>query len=287
MKFKFFLCLAALAPMVASLQGGLIDMASTLFNRQLAPQPPSIRVLLAHDEAKVLLEIKGKYHLFDPRNGAHIESNFRDKRRSVEATPDGIKWGEVFSGVYQIQVVPDSPDVATVIDGVEYRGIINIYDVGGSISIVNMIDLDDFLNAMLPQKYSQPMPNELLAAIAITARTDAYFQTKNGKNPFWDVDAAKIGYKGWNPANRSKPLEKAIRETRYMVLHPAGQGDWATSPLALAWRPADNKLERGKTYSKITIEQAEKLADKGSTAVQLLSQAFPDTSIQQIYDNKS
>lgn len=280
---KILLCLVALAPFALPLEGGLVDMVSTIFNRQLLPQPTSVKVLLAHDQPEVTLEVKGKYHLFDPRTGAHIESNYQGKRRKVEATPDGIHWGDVFSGVYQILVVPDNSDDVIVIDGIEYRGNILIYDVGNTISIVNQIELESYLSAVLPQLYPHPLPEELLAAIAIMARTNNYSLSKSEKNPYWDVDADKVGYRGWIVNNRSKPLEKAIRETRAMILKENNATD--DRMLTLAWRPTpDGKYENGAIYSKITLEEASQLANQGNSAVQLLEKAFPGTSLQRIVE---
>jgi stage II sporulation protein D len=285
---KIILCLILIAPMVTTMDGGLIDVISTFFTRQLGPLPPSVRVLLAHDEPKAIIEVKGKYHIFDPRTGAHIESNFREKRRAVEATNDGIRWGEVFTGVYQIQIVPDTFDVTTVVNGVEYRGIINIYDVGGSISIVNVVDLEEYLRETLPQYYTTPLSPELMAAVVIAERTDTYYLTKSDKNPYWDVDASKVGYKGWILSPRSKEIDKALRETKYMVLVTSPGNGWVTAPISVQWRSENKKqLEVGKTYSKITIQQAEGFADRGSNAVQLLEKAFPGTMLQQIYEGRN
>ncbi len=285
MFLRLLICLFTLAPMILPLEAGIMDLISRAFSKEAPPQPPSIRVLLAHDETGVFLEVKGKYHIYDPHTNAHINTSNQGKRRLVEATFDGIRWGEEFPGVFQIAIVPDSPDTTILVDGVEYRGKMYVYDVEGAISIVNQVDLEDYLSSILPQRYSQEFPEEVYGAIAITARTDNYFTTKNSKNPFWDVEAQKVGYHGYALSRISKPLNKGLQETRYLVLHRVGKGEWLQTPFSVSWKPEKGvKLEKGTTYSLITLDEASNLAKKGAKAMQILEKAFPDTSIQRIYE---
>jgi stage II sporulation protein D len=283
MFYQLFICLAALTSVVAPVDAGIMDVLSRAFSAEAAPQPPTIRILLAHDEPSVFLEVKGKYSIVDPHTNAHVNSGYIGKRRTVEAIADGIRWGEEFPGIHQIVIVPDSPDTTTLVDGVEYRGKVYIYDVGGTISLVNQIPLEEYLSSILPQKYPEALPSNLLEAIAITWRTDSYNLAHSAKNPYWDVDASKVGYHGYGISRTSKPLENAIQVTQNLILHRSGTGDWIVNPFAVSWKPAAGaKMEKGVVYSVLTIEEAAKLANKGATAVQILEQAFPDTSIQKL-----
>ncbi|MBA2727942.1 MAG: SpoIID/LytB domain-containing protein [Parachlamydiaceae bacterium] len=283
MFYQLFVCLAALMSIVAPVDAGIMDVLSRAFSTEAPPKPPSIRILLAHDEPSVFLEVKGKYKIFDPHTNSHINTGFLGKRRTVEATLDGIRWGEEFPGVYQIVIIPDAPDTTTLVDGVEYRGKVYIYDVGGSISLVNQITLEEYLSSVLPQGYPEALPPNLLEAIAITARTDSYSLAQSGNNPYWDVDASKVGYHGHALSRTSKPLENAILVTQNLILHRDGKADWVVNPFAVSWKPASGaKTDKGVVYSAFTIEEAVKLANKGATAVQILEQAFPDTSIQKL-----
>jgi len=283
MIYQFLVCLAALMSIIAPVEAGIMDMLSRAFSSEPLPKPPSIRILIVHDQPSVFLEVKGKYHIYDPHTNTQFNTSFSGKRRTVEATFDGIRWGEEFPGIYQIAIAPDAPETTTLVDGVEYRGIIYIYDVGGTISLVNQIPIEEFLSSVMPQRYPDPLPGNLLEAIAITSRTDSYNLAHSANNPYWDVEASKVGYHGYSPSRISKPLESAIQVTQDLILHRSDKGDWAVNPFAVSWKPAAaGKMDKGIVYSTLTIEEAAKLAKKGSTAVQILEQAFPDTSIKKL-----
>lgn len=283
MLFQLFYLFTALFIVAAPMEAGIVDMISRAFSKDTSPKPPKIRILLAHDESAVFLEVKGKFHIYDPHTLSHINTSYIGKRRTIEATSDGIRWGEEFPGVYQIVIVPDSKETTSIVGGVEYRGKVFIYDVGGNISIVNEIDVEEYLSSVLPERYPTILPEAVLEAIAITARTDTCYLAKSAVNPYWDIDASKVGYHGYGPTRPSKLLASAIQVTQDICLHRIGQAEWVAAPFAVSWKSSgDVKKDKNVTYSAITIEEAVNLANKGATAVQILEQAFPNTAIQKI-----
>lgn len=262
---------AAYPPMYA----GIMDVVSDAFTKKIPAQPPSIRILLVHDKHGVILETKGKYKIYDPLTGVRVGMSFTGKRRYMQPLPDGLRWGESFPGVHQLLIVADDPATTINVDGVEYQGKIYVYDVGGSVSVINSIYVEDYLNAVLPHRYADPLPEELLAAIAITARTNCYFHTQNSGTAFWDVDALKEGYQGSALNRRSTPMEMAIYKTQYMALGQPEKG-----LLALEWVQPDTKRYQGITYSVITIAEASKMAQNGKNAGEILRAAYPTASLQ-------
>jgi stage II sporulation protein D len=279
------MCVAMLAMQLPA-HAGIVDLLRSAFIKQESIDPPSIRVLLAHDQPGVILEVKGKYKIIDPRTNATIGSSFQGKRRMLQAIPSGIRWGEEFPGVYQIAIVGDSNDTTIIVDSVEYRGVIYAYNVGGSISIVNKVNVEEYLSSVLPHAYQDPLPHELLSAAAIVSRTQAYYLAHNSRTPFWDVDAEHEGYRGQAVANRYKAIDSAIQDTQYMVLNRSGKGDWSPTPFSVAWKPQPQsgaKVFKDKTYSVISFDEALALAKKGENAPDILRVAFPDTTIKLEY----
>lgn len=211
---RMLVTLLAFLSVQLSLEAGIIDTITNIFTKEPLPQPPSIKALLTHDQDGVILEVKGKYKIYDPRNGELISTRFVGKRRFIQAVREGLKWGEEFPGIYQIVIVPDSPQTTTIVDGIEYRGSIYIYDIGGSISVVNQLDIEDYLSSIMTPKFrdpqqlefKEPLPYEMLAVFAITARTNAYWQSQNSKTPYWDVDAKEVGYKGYAVVNPTSQM---------------------------------------------------------------------------------
>src|SRR3972149_3128324 len=70
----------------------------------------SIKVLLQKNNTEALLEVKGGYNIFDPKDGTKISSAFTGKRYIVRTTNTGIKWGEEFLGIHQLYIVPKEKD---------------------------------------------------------------------------------------------------------------------------------------------------------------------------------
>lgn len=272
MLLRIIVLLLAWMPIATSVEGSLW---SSLIGGETAPKPNlprMIRVLIIHDQPGVVLETKGKYKLYDPNDNSHISTRFIGKRRYIQALRDGIRWGEEFPGIYQLAIVPESQATTTVVDGVEYRGSIYVYDIGGTISIVNEVYVEDYLQSILAPQYRDPStPEELLAAIAIAARTTAYYQTYHPGNKYWDIDGRKVGYQGYAAANLDTPIERVIEATRYLIMSKSS--DKAAPEPFLA------QLGQTAANAQISFEGAQEMSKKGDNAAQILAQAFPGNSL--------
>ena len=241
------------------------------------PLPLKIRVLIVHNVDAAVVRVKGKYNVFDPHKNSKIGSYFIGKSNLLQPLSSGIKWGEEFPGVFQITIIPDDPNITTVVDGMEYKGNLYVYDIGGRISIVNEVDIEDYVSSMLGLAIDKEMPEEALAAAAIAARTQAYRAAVTAPNPFWHVEAEQSKYQGNGVAGRFKEVEKAIASTRYMVMSQTGTYDRTVTPVAVQIIPT------GKVTNSLSLEEAEVLAQKGNNAAKILNQTFPNTTIQLTY----
>jgi stage II sporulation protein D len=276
MILRMLMVLLALFPFTSSLEAGVFDW----FGKKTQPQPPKIKILIVHDKPEVILEVKGKYHLFDPNKNEHISTRFVGKRKLVQPISGGLKWGEEFPGLHQIMIAP-SPTTTTVVDGVEYQGGIYVYDIGGSISVVNELDIEDYLSSMLIPRYQEPLPEEVLSAIAIAARTNAYFQALNPKNQYWALDGTKIGYHGLVIPNQESEMAKSIDATHYMVMSRTGLYEGTVTPFLAQWDSVPSLPSKDQpVQAKISLAEAERFASQGEHAAQILAKAFPGTTIQ-------
>lgn len=266
--------------------GVLDDWVSALWKTE-KPQPPSIKVLIVHDKPGVVMEVKGKYKIYDPHANAYLSTRFIGKRKFIQAVKDGLKWGEEFPGIHQIKIVPDDQKTTTIVDGIEYQGTIYVYDIGGTISIVNEIDIEDYLTSVLETQFDDNLSPEAFAAIAITARTNAYYQAMNPKNTFWAVDAASVEYEGYALTRRISSIVKAINATKYMVMTLPEEGTRKGVPFPAQWGSVVGgaKSTGNLVLSKITLYQAEDMAKAGDHAAQVLAKAFPGTQIVLMYSS--
>lgn len=247
-----------------------------------AEADPTIKVLILHDKESADVEVKGKYKIFDPHtNSQLINLRLVGKNKPVEALAGGLKWGEEFPGVFQINIIPQGNDTQILVNGVLYPGSLQIYDVGGKVSIVNELPLEDYLRFLLADRFDQNLADEALAALVIAARTNAYYFAKNPKTRFWSVDGSKEGYRGYVNANPTNPIQRALKNTRNMVMSKTGLYEGVITPFALHWNKGGSNDAKAQA-SLISVVEVEELANKGVHAAAILDKAYPKTTIQMI-----
>ena len=278
MKLRALLLIAALLPLSSPLQAGMWDNVTGYFKGSARSEAPTIRVLLLHNAEKANLEVRGKYSLYDPYTNSHISTRFSGKSRTIQAVSDGLKWGEAFPGLYQIKIKPDDANSSSIINGHDYTGEVYVYDIGGTISIVNQIPVEDYIRSILMAYQNQNLEPEVLAALAIAARTNAYFQAVNPKNTYWAVDAEKVGYHG--RLQGSQAIENAVKVTRYMIMSRTGVYEGVATPFAAQFDPlSQGQAIKDAEVSQLSLEEANAMAQKGEHAAQILAKAFPGTTI--------
>lgn len=259
-------------------------MAFALRSQAIAAEP-TLKVLVMHDQKGALLEVQGKYKIFDPNTRQTIAPNTRyvGKVKYIQPLVNGLKWGEEFPGIHQIEIVAASNDTRIYVNGNEYPGVVRIYDIGGSISIVNEIDLENYLSYLLVNRYPEDLSPEVLAAVAIAERTNAYYFSEKPRTNFWSVDASQVGYRGFTNPNPNSAIEKALRSTKGMVLSRTGTYEGIVTPFPILWDPASSTATPTvpkPVASQIPMKQAKKIAEDGGHAANILDKAFPQTSIQ-------
>jgi len=275
----------AFLPFTASLQAGWYDTVSGYFQKSKSSPPPMIKVLIVHDEPGVVLEVKGKYKIFDPFTKEHISTRFVGKRQYIQALRDGIKWGEEFPGVHQLVIIPDDKSTTTLINDTEYKGSIYVYDVDGAISIVNLSFIEDYLSTLIASQYREPMPEEALAALIIAARTTAYYEAENPKSDFWNADGREMKSQNTAAAKQQNSINRILQATRYMAMTTTPGQNGQISPFIADWKePGKPKSAAQAVVSQLSVSQVKELAQKGENAAQILSKAFPNTKIELIHN---
>ncbi|MCX6994465.1 MAG: hypothetical protein NTY13_01290 [Chlamydiae bacterium] len=183
----------------------------------LHPKAPQVKVLIAKDLFETVVEVKGPYKIYDPNEYTLFSTGTFGKCYPVSVNSDGLKWGEEFPGTFQIAIVPTNGATTTLVDGVCYKGIVYIYGVGNKINIVNQVNVEDFLKETLAAQYKDNLSDEALAALAIAARTTAYYQTERYNDAFYQYDAEAVSYSGLSGLKK-KGVDRAVNATRYLVM---------------------------------------------------------------------
>ncbi|HSX26538.1 MAG TPA: SpoIID/LytB domain-containing protein [Chlamydiales bacterium] len=218
------------------------------FERIAEPMAPrNIQVLLEKDASEALLEIKGPYYIFNPHDGSRIASGLLGKRFIIRELDTGLKWGEEFPGIHQVYLKPRSSETTIFVNGIQYNGAIAIYGVSGTINVINDIDIESFVKAQLTAQFPSPLEPEVMSALAILARTDAYYNSTRASTSFWHVDAHDVGYQGSALVVSNSATEKAVDTTRHLILVHAEEG--RNVPFAATW--TENSAGKTAPYASI------------------------------------
>jgi stage II sporulation protein D len=212
MKRKLILLLFFCFPLFASKHD------ETLLNQAETGKVATIKILLEKDSEGVFLEARGSFVVYNPENGKKVSSGRHGKRFYCHPHSEGIKWGEDFLGIFQLQIEPTSPDTTFLVNGIQYRGAIAIYHVEDTISIINEVDVESFIKSILSENIQTSLPNNVLDAIAIIARTNAYYTALTNHEAFWHTTAKEVGYSGMGLNLQNLAIDSAVDNTRHLVM---------------------------------------------------------------------
>jgi stage II sporulation protein D len=98
------------------------------------------------------------------------------------------------------------------INGIPYAGDISIYEKQGLLWVVNTVDIETYLEGVVPSEMPSSWPMEALKTQAVVSRTYALYQKKKSQGKEYDIVASVMGqvYKGesaGHPRTRSAMLK--------------------------------------------------------------------------------
>lgn len=240
-------CLLGSAPSSA---GVMNSIKSTILGKDLKQQQ-TIKVLIDHSVDGAMLQVKGSYNIYDPKDGSRVGTRFLPKNMFIQPLPSGLRWGEEFPGIYQVAIVPDNEKTPILINGKQYQGRVYVYQINNKISIVNEVSLDDYVRSTLSDHVDPSIGKETLAALVIAARTDAFYKSQIGPSDYYNVDAHETGYKGEGVTGINRKLEETVAETKHLIMQ-YGVGE-NHNAFATSW----TKNSAGKTVPYDVMFQKE------------------------------
>lgn len=148
-------------------------------------KPPHIlRVCVIDDKDRIYLVLKGAYKIYAVNSdrvlmeGPRLRANVKAAKAGLSIGANEIKVRDVKLKVYK--------DSNIFIDGRRFRGDVDIIRKDNStLSVINNIELEDYLYGVLYHEVSHKWPMEVLKAQAIAARTFAVYQKRqNALQPY-------------------------------------------------------------------------------------------------------
>lgn len=205
-------------------------------------KPATMKILLLKQTPDVTIEVKGRHYIYNPLDGTQIASGISTKRHTAVVEAYGIKWGENFPGCHQLRFVPGDSQSSILVNGIQYKGCIEIYQNDGKFNVINEVDTENYLKSILSAEFQKPLHEEVMNAIAIVARTNAYFQAERNNQAFWHVASDEVNYQGMAMLTKAF-VDKAIETTRHAVMI------FEERPFAATW----TENSAGKTVDFATV----------------------------------
>lgn len=196
----------------------LITLAASASDISKQSKPATVRVLLAKLAENALIETRGHYLLYNPKSGELITTGLRKKSAKITTGEKGLCWGEEFPGAFEIQIVPSEKNGAILVNGLPYKGSIEVYGIGGTINIVNEVDTENYLSSILGSKVKQKYSPEALDAISITERTNLLYLIQKNLYAGWQVEAEHVGYTGLVAASQNAQVLSSVNRTQNLIL---------------------------------------------------------------------
>jgi len=185
--------------------------------------PDKIRVVIAEDLTEAIISIRGTYRITTLETQQHLKDGKTIFNIKITCDEYGIRFGKDYFKIYAIEIRPDK-EPAVYFGKRLYKGTLQIIRTKeGSLRLINLVTLDDYLKGVLYHEVSHRWPLETIKAQAIVSRTFALYQAQQNKDKYHHLraDVSSQVYGGVY-AYRYK-TNKAVEQTNGQVLYYNGE----------------------------------------------------------------
>ncbi|MFH1413665.1 MAG: SpoIID/LytB domain-containing protein [Candidatus Omnitrophota bacterium] len=161
-------------------------LVGTLSLSASADSQDPVRVLVSENVQYLSLQVKGRYKIVDPDSG-DILSRGKNLKTTVTGYEKGIILDRENFFMNKIFLCVEADD-EIVINGRRFRGKIKfLKDAKSKISVINFVDMEDYIKGILYHETSHYWPMEALKAQAIASRTFVVYKMEERKIHEFDV----------------------------------------------------------------------------------------------------
>ena len=145
-----------------------------------APAPTLIRVGIGRSLSTATIGSTDGYNLVNLANAAVLVTSAQGGTQTLQVDAAGVRLGgAVYPGPLRLAAAAGG---YVTFGGRKYRGELEVLRTSqGMLSVVNVLDLEEYLQGVVPQEMNTSWPAEALKAQAVAARTYALVQMTSGK----------------------------------------------------------------------------------------------------------
>jgi len=147
----------------------------------------NIRVAILTDAKEFHLSVRGNFKVVSLPGEKVLSTWYSLPRSVITSAENGIKIAKQEYPVARIKIIPQK-DSSINVDNRRYRGEIDIIqNANKSLTVINTVDVEDYVRGILYHEISHRWPLEAIKAQAVAARTYAFYRIKNNKKNLFDV----------------------------------------------------------------------------------------------------
>lgn len=251
MIYSLFIRLATMSVLFfpMALQTATVDIPTDASQKT---KPATIKVLLNKLVSEAIVTAKGKFRVYNCTTNQMIDFG-KDKWGRIVYTKRGLQWGDRFPGYLSMRIVPSDSDSILYVNGNPYKGCLEVHGINGTITIINEVDIENFLKAMIPCKLREKLDKEVLDALVIVERTHFAFLAQKNSKAAWQLSANEINYCGVKESTAF--IDEATDRTRGIIMTFQEQLFPAT------W----NRHSAGQTVSYASIFRTKNIIPSGAS----------------------
>lgn len=199
-----------------------------------------VRVALVEGQNTLALQAEHEFKILDLYTGSET---IMPKGKYFANVADGnIRLEEQgFSQAIELQSLAGKN--LPVINGRRYDGVLQIKTEGKSLLATNVLDVEQLLYRVLPQKTMPVWPDDAIKAQAVAARTYAHYRLKQNRSRAYDLSALdkELPYYGIGQRVEKPAITKLIKATEGQLVADA----WGEPILAISTSSSGGKTESG------------------------------------------
>ncbi len=183
-----------------------------------------IRVLVLERVDDFKLDIVGSFKVFNLRNNTQIRKSRNIINKIVQVKGQNkISIGGFVYNADELGIIPEADDAGLNINKKRLGGRIYIYIKNNKLSVVNVLDLEEYLKGVVSAEVSFYWPIEVLKAQAVIARTFALSSIIDNKDNYFDVRTTIYSQVYGGRHHERYRTNQAIRLTKGLVLTYNGE----------------------------------------------------------------
>jgi stage II sporulation protein D (peptidoglycan lytic transglycosylase) len=179
-------------------------------------QPPIIRVWLSDVVGQPTISADGPCLLSPIKGDLPLRRSARLDNIVARCSGSGVYLGSTNYGAEGVIILPVGATRLSV-NGNRYSGGIHLWMAAGKLSVINHVEIEDYVEGVLAGEMPAAWPADALMAQAVAARSYVLHARMMRLKAEWDVKSS-VEDQVYRPGKSHSPYEEAVAHTRGQVL---------------------------------------------------------------------